>query len=195
MSNRKRTVIIIAIILGSIILSALANLLISLIQKASYPIKYEDIVERYASEYNVPEYVIYAVINTESEFDPNAKSSAGAFGLMQMMPSTLNYLASDSHLDEDIEFEALSDPDVSIRYGTYYLRYLFDKFHKWSVVFAAYNAGEGRVSEWLDEPKYSEDGETLKKIPIRETRNYVKKVNKAIDYYKDTYYRNGVSVK
>ena len=195
MSNRKRTVIIIAIILGSIILSALANLLISLIQKASYPIKYEEIVERYASEYNVPEYVIYAVINTESEFDPNAKSSAGAFGLMQMMPSTLNYLASDSHLDEDIEFEALSDPDVSIRYGTYYLRYLFDKFHKWSVVFAAYNAGEGRVSEWLDEPKYSVDGETLKKIPIRETRNYVKKVNKAIDYYKDTYYRNGVSVK
>ena len=195
MSSRKRTVIIIAIILGSIILSALANLLISLIQKASYPIKYEEIVEKYASAYNVPEYVIYAVINTESEFDPNAKSSAGAFGLMQMMPSTLNYLASDSHLDEDIEFEALSDPDVSIRYGTYYLRYLFDKFHKWSVVFAAYNAGEGRVSEWLDEPKYSEDGETLKKIPIRETRNYVKKVNKAIDYYKDTYYRNGVSVK
>ncbi len=177
MSNRKRTVIIIAIIIGSIILSALANLLISLIQRASYPIKYEEIVEKYASAYNVPEYVIYAVINTESEFDPNAKSSAGAFGLMQMMPSTLNYLASDSHLDEDIEFEALSDPDVSIRYGTYYLRYLFDKFHKWSVVFAAYNAGEGRVSEWLDEPKYSEDGETLKKIPIRETRNYVKKVN------------------
>ena len=195
MSNRKRTVIIIAIIIGSIILSALANLLISLVQRASYPIKYEEIVEKYASEYNVHEYVIYAVINTESEFDPNAKSSAGAFGLMQMMPSTLNYLASDSHLDEDIEFEALSDPDVSIRYGTYYLRYLFDKFHKWSVVFAAYNAGEGRVSEWLDEPKYSEDGETLKKIPIRETRNYVKKVNKAIDYYKDTYYRNGVSVK
>ena len=195
MSNRKRTVIIVAIIIGSIILSALANLLISLAQGASYPIKYEEIVEKYASAYNVPEYVIYAVINTESKFDPNAKSSAGAFGLMQMMPSTLEYLASDAHLDEDIEFEALADPDVSIRYGTYYLRYLFDKFHKWSVVFAAYNAGEGRVSEWLDEPKYSEDGEALKKIPIRETRNYVKRVNKAIDYYKDTYYRNGVSVK
>ena len=195
MSRNKRTVIIIAIILGSILISLFANLIISLVQKASYPKKYEEFVEKYASEYNVPEYVIFAVINTESGFDPNAESSAGAFGLMQMMPSTQKYLATDAHLDEDTDFEDLADPDVAIRYGTYYLRYLFDKFHKWSVVFAAYNAGEGRVSEWLDEPKYSEDGETLKKIPIRETRNYVKKVNKAIDYYKDTYYRNGVSVK
>lgn len=195
MSNRKRTVIIIAIILGSIVISIVANLLISLVQKISYPVKYEEIVEKYASVYNVPEYIILAVINTESGFDPNARSVAGAYGLMQMMPSTQKFLASDVHLDEDVEFEELSDPDTAIRYGTYYLRYLFDKFHKWSVVFAAYNGGEGRVAEWLDDPKYSPDGETLKKIPIRETRNYVKKVNRAIDYYKNTYYRNGVSIK
>ena len=187
--------IIALIILFAFLLATLADMGITLVEKKLHPLKYEEYVERYASEYNVPEYVIFAVINTESGFDPNAESSAGAFGLMQMMPSTQKYLATDAHLDEDTDFEDLADPDVAIRYGTYYLRYLFDKFHKWSVVFAAYNAGEGRVSEWLDEPKYSEDGETLKKIPIRETRNYVKKVNKAIDYYKDTYYRNGVSVK
>jgi soluble lytic murein transglycosylase len=195
MSKNKRTVIIIAIILGSILISLFANLIISLVQKASYPKKYEEFVEKYASEYNVPEYVIYAVIDTESGFDPNARSSAGAFGLMQMIPSTLKFLASDEHLDEDVEFDDLADPETAIRYGTYYLRYLFNKFHKWSVVFAAYNGGEGRVAEWLNDPKYSSDGETLKKIPIKETRNYVKKVNKAIDYYKNTYYRNGVSVK
>ena len=195
MSSRKRTLIIIAIVLGAILLSVVANLVITLVQKASYPKKYEELVEKYASEYNVPEYIIYAVINTESGFDPNAESSAGAFGLMQMMPSTFKYLTSDRHLDEEKEFKDLADPDTAIRYGTYYLRYLFDKFHKWNVVFAAYNAGEGRVSEWLDDVEYSKDGETLNKIPIRETRNYVKKVNKAINYYKYTYYRNGVSVK
>lgn len=195
MRNRKRTVIIIAIILGALLVSIIANLTVSLIQNASYPKKYEEFVETYASEYNVPEYIIYAVISTESGFNPNAKSSAGAFGLMQMMPSTLKYVASDEHLGEEVEFDDLSDPETAIRYGTYYLRYLFDKFHKWNVVFAAYNAGEGNVSEWLDDPEYSKDGESLSKIPFKETRNYVKKVTKAINYYKDRYYRNGVSVK
>jgi len=195
MNHRKKTIIIIAIILGAILASVLINLTISLIQKASYPKKYEEYVEKYASEYNVPEYIIYAVINTESGFDTKAESSAGAFGLMQMMESTFYYIASDEHLDEEAEFDDLSNPDTAIRYGTYYLRYLFDKFNNWNVVFAAYNAGEGNVSEWLSDPQYSKDGETLKKIPIKETRNYVKKVNRAVSYYKDTYYRNGVSVK
>ena len=195
MNSRKRTVIIIAIILGSIILSLIANIIISSIQKASYPKKYEEIIAKYSSEYNIPEYIIYAVINTESKFDPTAKSSAGAYGLMQMMPNTFKFIASDEHLGEDISFEELSNPDVAIRYGTYYLRYLFDKFHKWNVVFAAYNAGEGKVCDWLKDIEYSDNGENLKKIPIKETQNYVKKVNRAIDYYKNTYYRNGVSVK
>lgn len=195
MNSRKRTVIIIAILLGSIIISLFANLIITLVQKKSYPKKYEEFVEKYASEYNVPEYVIYAVINTESGFNSNIESNAGALGLMQMMPNTFKFLASDEHLNEETEFEALKDPETAIRYGTYYLRYLFNRFHKWSVVFAAYNAGEGQVADWLSDIKYSSDGETLKKIPISETRNYVKKVNKAITYYKNTYYRNGVSVK
>ena len=195
MNSRKRTVIIIAILLGSIIISLFANLIITLSQKASYPKKYEEFVEKYASEYNIPEYVIYAVINTESKFDSSAESNEGALGLMQMMPSTFTFLASDEHLNEDAEFEDLTDPETSIRYGAYYLRYLFNKFHKWNVVFAAYNAGEGQVAEWLSDLKYSSDGETLKKIPISETRSYVKKVNKAITYYKNKYYRNGVSVK
>ena len=195
MSSRKRTLIIIAIILISLLISIVASLTVNLVQGSSYPRKYTELVEKYASEYNVPEYIIYAVINTESGFDPEKKSSAGALGLMQMTKSTFKYLTSDTHFDEDIEFECLTDPETAIRYGTYYLRYLFNKFHKWNVVFAAYNAGEGQVFEWLNDTEYSKDGESLSKIPIKETRDYVKKVNKAISYYKDTYYRNGVSVK
>lgn len=196
MNSRKRTIIIIAILLGSMLISLIVNLTITLVQKSSYPTKYEEFVSTYASEYNVPEYIIYAVINTESGFDANTKSSAGALGLMQMIPNTFKFLASDEHLnEEDAEFSDLADPETAIRYGTYYLRYLFDKFHKWNVVFAAYNAGEGQVSEWLDDFRYSTDGETLKRIPLNETKKYVKKVNKAVNYYKNTYYRNGVSVK
>lgn len=195
MSHRKRTLIIIAIILGSMLISLIANFTVNSIKKGSHPKKYVELVEAYASEYNVPEYIIYAVISVESEFDPNKESSAGALGLMQMTKSTFKYLSSDAHLDEEIDFEALTDPEVAIKYGTYYLRYLFNKFHKWNVALAAYNAGEGQVAEWLDDTRYSNDGESLKKIPVKETRDYVKKVNKAINYYKDTYYRNGVSVK
>ena len=195
MSSRKRTLFIAAIILGAILISVIANLTVSLIQRISYPRKYEELITQYASEYNVPEHVIYAVIDTESGFDPNAESSTGALGLMQIMPDTFKLLSSDLHLNESLDFEELTDPDVAIRYGTYYLRYLFDRFHKWNVVFAAYDAGEEQISDWLDDPAYSSDGETLKKIPTRETRNYVKKAERAQSYYKNTYYRNGVSVK
>jgi soluble lytic murein transglycosylase len=195
MSSKKRIAIVVAILIGALLVSLAVNLIITLVQKSEHPKKYEEYVEKYASEYNVPEYIIYAIIATESGFDPEAKSSAGALGLMQMTKSTFKYLSSDAHFDEDIEFEALFDPETAIRYGTYYLRYLFNKFHKWNVAFAAYNAGEGQVLEWLDDTRYSKDGENLSKIPIKETRIYVKKVNKAISYYKDTYYRNGVSVK
>lgn len=195
MSSRKRTLIIVAILLASMLISLIANLTVSLVQKGSYPRKYSEFVEKYASEYNVPEYIIYSVISTESDFEPKKKSSSGAYGLMQTDAGTLKLLSSYEHLNEKVALEDLSDPDIAIRYGTYYLRYLFDKFHKWNVAFAAYNTSEAQVLEWLNDTEYSKDGATLKKIPNNDTRQYLKKLNKAIDYYKKTYYRNGVSVK
>ena len=94
MSNRKRTVIIIAIILASIAVSFIANFIISMHQSNAYPIKYSKIVEKYASEFNVPEYIIYAIIKTESNFDPDLKSESGALGLMQMIPKTFKFISS-----------------------------------------------------------------------------------------------------
>ena len=195
MSSRKRTLIIVAIILASVLISLIANLIISSFQNNNYPIKYSESVEKYASEFNVPEYIIYAIIKTESNFNPKLESESGTLGLMQMTKATFNFLSSGKYLNEESDFEELKDPDTAIRYGTRYLRYLFDKFHKWNTVFAAYNAGEGTVTGWLSDPKYSNEKGELKDIPYQETKNYVNKVNKAIDYYKDTYYRNEVSVK
>lgn len=195
MSSKKRILIVIAILLGALLISVIANLIITLVQRSSNPKKYEEYVERYASEYNVPEYIIYAVINVESSFDANLRSNDGAIGLMQIKPDTLKLLESDLHFDKRIDAESLYDPEASIYYGTYYLRYLFNKYKKWDVAIAAYNAGENTVDSWLDDLEYSKNGETLNKIPDKKTKSYVKAVNSSADYYKNTYYKNGVSVK
>lgn len=195
MNNRKRTIIIIAIVLIAALLSLVTNLIISAAQKNAHPIKYEAYVEVYASQYNVPEYVIYAIINTESGFNASLESETGKRGLMQMSPEIFAFIASEQHLNEEHNPDALFDPEIAIRYGVYYLRCLFNEFQSWSTAIAAYNAGENTVKEWLDNIKYSNDQKNLNKIPEKETAAYVKKVNGAINYYKTTYYRNGVSVK
>ncbi len=154
-----------------------------------YPREYSEYVSKYSSKYNIPEYVIYAVIKVESDFVPTAKSSADAMGLMQMTPSTFEWLTGREHLDEGLPAEALYIPEVSIRYGTYYLQYLYRKFdYNWDTAIAAYNGGEGNVAKWLDDPKYSDGEGNLKWIPFYETRMYVIKVNIAIDTYKKLYY-------
>lgn len=158
-------------------------------EKMIYPQRFESQITKYSVEYNIPEYVIYAIIKTESDFDATAVSSVGAMGLMQMMPSTFLWLTGSEHLGEGLPAEALFIPDVSIRYGTYYLEYLYKKFDRnWDNAFAAYNGGEGNVAKWLDDPRYSDGEGGLKDIPFKETRNYVKKVNTAMEKYKELYY-------
>ena len=166
-------------------------MIIGTTEKAVSPKNYDEYVAKYAEEYNIPEYVLFAVIKVESNFDPKAKSSAGAMGLMQMMPSTFKWLTGNDHLAEHLPAEALYIPDVSIRYGAYYLKYLYRKFdYNWDTVFAAYNAGETNVSKWLKDKDYSDGNGNLTEIPFKETRNYVKKVNDAVSTYKELYYSN-----
>ena len=191
----KKPIIIALILIGALLLAFLLDAGFTLIEKKVHPVEYKEFIEKYASEYNIPEYIILSVINTESGFDPEATSYVGAMGLMQMMPDTFTWLTSSEHLGENLEVDALYDPEVSIRYGCYYLRYLFVKFYNWDTVFAAYNGGEGNVAKWLADPEYSDGKGNLTYIPFKETRNYVKKVNKEIKYYKNTYYQNEVSVK
>lgn len=186
---------IVIIIIVSLAIAILADLGISLVEKSEYPVKYEQHIEKYCSEYNIPEYIVLAVIKVESDFEPTATSSAGALGLMQMMPSTFKWLTSSEHLAEYLSPASLYEPSVSIRYGCYYLKYLFEKFHNWDTVLAAYNGGEGNVAKWLADDEYSDGKGNLVNIPFKETRNYVKKVNNAIDFYKDTYYKDKEIVK
>ena len=123
--------------------------------------------------------MILAVIRTESNFRPNAVSDAGAKGLMQLMPQTFLWLCEE--LQEPHSMEKITDPETNVRFGTYYLSYLYEKFGSWRVALAAYNAGEGRVGEWLADPALTADG-TLRRIPYPETAAYVKKT---LEYYTD----------
>ena len=195
MTKLKRPVAILIIIVIALLVAYGLDSLTTLFEKQMSPTDFEEYVSKYASEYNVPEYIIFAVIEVESDFRPYLTSEAGARGLMQMTPDTFEWLTSAEHLGEDLSSDELYEPEVSIRYGTYYLSYLFEKFHSWDAALAAYNAGPGNVSKWLENNEYSDGNGNLTYIPYKETREHVKKINDKIDYYKNTYYRNEEIVK
>lgn len=154
--------------------------------EAAYPLKYEAYVTASATEYDLPPTLVYAVIHTESRFDPNAVSSAGAKGLMQLMDGTYEWI--QTQMTGDVQPpERVYDPQVNIRCGCRVLDVLMGQFHNTETALAAYNAGSGNVSKWLKNPQYSDDGITLKEIPLSETRNYVKRVLKAWERYQTIY--------
>ncbi len=155
------------------------------VDKLAYPLKYEYEISAASEEFSVPKETICAVIYAESSFDKDARSSAGALGLMQIMPSTFKDI--QKALKTDYTEDDLFDPAVNIRAGTYYLSYLYRQLGDWETVHAAYNAGIGKVWNWLEDERYSEDGK-LTYIPYGETKNYVKKIETAKEKYASLYF-------
>lgn len=176
-------------ILGILVVAALVATLWERVDDAflrkTYPQKYAESVEKYAAEYDVPESVVYAVIKTESGFTPDAVSLKGAIGLMQITPDTFDWLCSKTGGEANALL--LYEPDTNIRYGTYFLSLLHNEYKAWDTVYAAYNAGRGRVNSWLASEEYNNNGR-LKNIPYEETASYVKKVEKAQSVYARLYY-------
>lgn len=148
----------------------------------SHPLKFKEEIVFCANDYKLQPEFIASVINVESSFRKNSRSNKNAIGLMQIKLSTANYLNKINNLDEITETE-LFDPKTNIKYGCTYLQYLIKKFTSVNTAIAAYNAGETRVRTWLKSKEYSCDGINLNHIPYEETRNYVKKINKNIQYY------------
>lgn len=140
------------------------------IVRALYSKPYSETVEAGGIEPSL----VYSVMKAESNFREKAKSNAGAVGIMQIKPSTAQFICEQN----DIPFEAerLYEGDYNVALGCAYLCYLSARFSDIKTVLAAYNAGEGTVSKWLNNTAYSEDGIRLKAIPYPETRDYVKKV-------------------
>ena len=150
--------LILTVVLGIIIYNT-----VHLALQTVYPLKYSELVEKYSAEYNLDEAFVYAVIETESGFNKDAVSEVGARGLMQIMPDTFKWLKSKT--GEKLSEDALFEPEVSIWYGCFLLRYLLDEFENEKTALAAYHAGVGRVKKWLKDPEYSDDGKTVARIP------------------------------
>lgn len=155
----------------------------------NYPMAYEDVIDKYADEYQLDSALVCAVVYTESKFDANAVSQDGACGLMQVMPETGEWIAGKLGISDTYTSDMLFDPDTNVRFGCWYLNFLFTRYQgDTRKTLAAYNAGQGNVDKWLTQPECSSDGVSLDHIPFRETRNYVKKVKAAHDIYIDLYY-------
>ena len=189
-TSKKRTLLTLLIVFLAFVTvcAALYLILAPDIDRALYPKTYGEYVTKYAEQYNVPVNLVYAVIRTESGFDPEAMSSAGAVGLMQMMPSTFRWLTDDM-LGESLADEMLYDPETNVRYGVYYLRRLYDRYGDWTTACAAYNAGSGRVDGWLKDKTMTDlQGNLIvSRIPFDETRAYVRKIQKAYLAYERLY--------
>lgn len=156
--------------------------------QAKYPIRYQEIVEDYAEEFDLDVALVYSVILTESKFDTYAESNVGAKGLMQLTEETGQECARKLGI-ESFSPEQLFDPEMNVRLGCYYLKKLIQDYDGITeTAIAAYNGGPGNVDQWLNDSNCSNGDGTLKEIPFRETRDYVHKVRKAYWNYQSIYH-------
>lgn len=154
--------------------------------KHLYPCKYAEEISRYSELYGVDGFLLYALIETESGFDPEAVSNAGAIGLTQITEETFDWLKLKMGTAES--FEQLFEPEISIKYSAFFLGLLTEEFGERQTVAAAYHAGRGQVNEWLADPEISPDGSTLASIPAKDTAHYVNKIEKNYRIYTTLYH-------
>lgn len=153
----------------------------------NYPLKYENLIEKYSEEFNIDKIYIYSIIKTESGFNPDSTSNLGARGLMQIMPDAFDWIKLKLNDESEITYDEMYDIENNIKYGTFLIDYLYEEFGDIKLAAAAYHAGRGQVNSWLDNPEYSEDGVSLLEIPTNDTRHYVDKIEKAIRVYEFLY--------
>lgn len=160
---------------------------VGLIVYTRYPLYYKGYIGESANKYSIDPYLIAAIINVESGFDKEAKSSKDARGLMQIAEQTGEWGAKELKIDH-YQKEDLFDPKLNIEFGSWYLQRLGKEFDgDLNLILAAYNGGSGNVNKWLKDKNYSKDGKKLDKIPFEETENYVKRVNLNYETYKRLY--------
>jgi len=142
-----------------------------------YPLSYEQIVRGHARNYDLEPALLAAVIYQESKFETQARSDAGAVGLMQLRPETAKGIALRTG-GSRFRVEDLTNPEINVRYGSWYLRHLLDKYGDEETALAAFNAGQGNVDSWRREGKG---------IAFAETRHYVDRIQELKRIYRDAY--------
>ena len=180
----RNTLIILLIILILLILVFKVSNLYTIILKRFYPNNYSEIVYKYSSEYKVEKTWIFALIKTESNFNPRVVSSSGAIGLMQLMEETAKEEADEIGLT-NVDLE---DADTNIMLGTKYFSKLVKYYNNnYYLAISAYNAGIGTVDKWINNGVIKNDGSDIENIPYKETNNYVRKMIRNYKMYKELY--------
>jgi soluble lytic murein transglycosylase len=158
------------------------------VHKVGLPLSNTGVIREQAAQKHLDPALIAAVIYAETKFDPRP-SSAGAEGLMQILPDTAHFIA---HLSGGVRFTAgdLATPSINVAYGSYYLRYLLDRYHgNEMLALAAYNGGLTNVDSWVAQAGAAGRRMTAAEIPFAETRAYVQRVFAAQQAYRAAYPR------
>lgn len=178
---RRAALLLVVLGLGVLAFSALRGP--AWFQRLYYPLEFTEEISASAIRHEISPYLVAAVINAESGFDPQQTSRAGAIGLMQLMPATAEDLRARGIVDARIVGDRpLTDPATNIEYGTAYLRYLVERYHEVEPALAAYNAGLRNADEWV-----SQGGDIRDAISFPETRHFVVRVVRAKERYEQIY--------
>ncbi len=154
-------------------------------KKNTFPKDYTDLVEKYSKEFNLDENYVYAVIKVESSFDPNAKSDAGAIGLMQIIEDSFIWVSKKLNTTH-LTFEDMYNPEHSIRYGCFMLSFLYERYDSYELASAAYHAGMTTVDNWLANGIVDSENPNVEDFQGDNTRYYVKKIMRAFDKYSNS---------
>jgi peptidoglycan lytic transglycosylase len=185
-ARRRSVLVVLVFVLVGVAVVLTEPLFRRTINEFTLPLDYQDVIRTQAAEKHLDPALVAAVIYAETKFDPRP-SSAGAEGLMQLMPQTAQFLAHRSGATTFTQTD-LGTPSVNIAYGSYYLRYLLDEYRQNKVLaLAAYNAGEANVNRWVASARASDRQLTISDIPFPETRDYVARVLQAQRDYRHTY--------
>ena len=189
-AGRRRLAILLAVILGVVAAVALAarGPVEEAVLEITLPLRHEDIIRQQAADKDLDPALIAAICYQESKFQDRT-SHAGARGVMQLLPSTADYIARKSGGTQFVQGD-LADPQINISYGSWYLRYLLDHYSgNERLAIAAYNAGETNVDRWVDKAGGPDEFTTDEDIPFAETRAYVSSVEEKQDQYRRKYGR------
>jgi soluble lytic murein transglycosylase len=156
-----------------------------------FPLDYWPLVKKYSDLHRLDPYLIAALMAQESTFTPEIRSSANAYGLMQIIPATGRQLARSLGIRR-FSTSMLTQPETNVRMGTKYFKDMVDRFGGVHFALAGYNAGPHRVAEWLEEAPGLAQDEFIDNIPFPETQNYVKRILGTAEDYRRLYGPGGV---
>ena len=188
--NARSFAIIAAILVLSIGFGFAFDGIATAVEKKQYPLspRYADDIRRVATEYGIPEVILWATVCTESGFASNLEGKDGGIGLMQLTPDEFAMIQADILKEVPEDAGRLYDPQKNLACGAAYLSYLYERYGVWETVFAAFDAGTDAVDAWLANPEYVNDIGLLTTIPDAKTARFVRNVVKARELYIKLYF-------